>query len=458
MSKNKIFSCQDCGAVFKKWQGKCTECNAWNTIVEEITNTAITKKILGKNTQDVVDISNLDSIESDFQRVDTRVNEINRLLGGGIVKGSAILIAGEPGIGKSTLILELCNKLARQEFLAIYISGEEALSQIKLRADRLKVNNKHIHVANITSLEKLLLLIAKLKPSMIVIDSIQTLYSEKLDSPPGSVSQVRVCTHELIQICKKHGVTLILIGHITKEGQIAGPKILEHMVDVVLSFEGENTQQFRIIRATKNRYGSTNEIALFEMSSEGLREIQNPSEIFLPDEQDNFEKEGACIFPSIEGTRTILLEVQALVVPSFLATPRRATVGWDHNRLSMLIAVLNAKMNINLMNKEVYLNIVGGLRVSEPAVDLAVIVALISANQNIPITKDTIFFGEVGLSGEVRQVNNMDNRLIEASKLGFKKAIIPFQRKKFTCNIDIIELKHINELKRILIPKQNARI
>ena len=244
--------------------------------MKKLQTQAITKKILGKGAQDVVDLSSLDAIESDFQRVDTRVNEINRLLGGGLVRGSTILIAGEPGIGKSTLILELCNKLARQEFLTIYISGEEALSQIKLRADRLKVDNKHIHIANITSLEKLLLLIAKLKPSMIIIDSIQTLYFEKLDSPPGSVSQVRVCTHELIQICKKHGVTLILIGHITKEGQIAGPKILEHMVDVVLSFEGENTQQFRIIRATKNRYGSTNEIALFEMSSKGLPRNTKP--------------------------------------------------------------------------------------------------------------------------------------------------------------------------------------
>ncbi|RST70087.1 DNA repair protein RadA [Candidatus Aquarickettsia rohweri] len=454
MSKNKIFTCQNCGAIFKKWQGKCSECNAWNTIIEELLDTKITKSALTKvrsDTGELGNFSNLNEVEYSLERVDTKIIEINRLLGGGLVRGSAILIAGEPGIGKSTLILELCNKLSKQEFSAVYVSGEEALSQIKLRADRLNVANKYITIANITSLEKLLLLIAKTKPSMIVIDSIQTLYFDKLDSPPGSVSQVRVCTHELIQICKKHEITLILIGHITKEGQIAGPKILEHMVDVVLSFEGENTQQFRIIRATKNRYGSTNEIALFEMESQGLREIKNPSEIFLPHEGDNIEKQGSCIFASIEGTRTILLEIQALVVPSFLATPRRATVGWDHNRLSMLIAVLNAKMNINLMNKEVYLNIVGGLRVYEPAADLAVIASLISANANISISKDTIFFGEVGLSGEVRQVNNMDNRLIEASKLGFKKAIIPKMRKKFACNMEIIELKHINELKKILI-------
>ena len=454
MSKNKIFTCQNCGAIFKKWQGKCSECNAWNTIIEELLDTKITKSALTKIGSDIEELgvfSNLNEVKYNLERVDTKIIEINRLLGGGLVRGSAILIAGEPGIGKSTLILELCNKLSKQEFPAVYISGEEALSQIKLRADRLNVTNKYITIANITSLEKLLLLIAKTKPSMIVIDSIQTLYFDKLDSPPGSVSQVRVCTHELIQICKKHEVTLILIGHITKEGQIAGPKILEHMVDVVLSFEGENTQQFRIIRATKNRYGSTNEIALFEMESEGLKEIKNPSEIFLPNDGESFEKQGSCIFASIEGTRTILLEIQALVVPSFLATPRRSTVGWDHNRLSMLIAVLNAKMNINLMNKEVYLNIVGGLRVYEPAADLAVIASLISANANISISKDTIFFGEVGLSGEVRQVNNVDNRLIEASKLGFKKAIIPKMRKKFACNMEIIELKHISELKKILI-------
>lgn len=262
---------------------------------------------------------------------------------------------------------------------------------------------------------------------------------------------MRICVHELIQACKKNNTTLILIGHITKDGQIAGPKVLEHMVDIVLSFEGENTQQFRIIRATKNRYGSTNEIALFEMSTQGLQEVKNLSEIFLPQDKDGFDKQGSCILASIEGTRTILLEVQALVVPSFLATPRRATIGWDYNRLAMLIAVLNAKMNINLMNKEVYLNIVGGLKVSETAADLAVISALISANQNISIDRGLIFFGEVGLSGEIRQVNNMENRLSEASKLGFKKAIVPMQRKKFSCNMQVIELNHINELKKILM-------
>ena len=453
MSKNKIFACQNCGAVFQKWQGKCDECNTWSSINEELVDSKISKKISssGKNTFSLSELSNLNDINVDFLRVDTKIGEINRLLGGGMVHGSTILIAGDPGIGKSTLILELCNKLANEDFTTIYISGEEALSQIKLRAERLSVLNKHIHIANITSLENLMAIVSKVKPSLLVIDSVQTLYFEKLDSPPGTVSQIRICTHELIQICKKNNVTLVLIGHITKDGQIAGPKVLEHMVDVVLSFEGENTQQFRIIRATKNRYGSTNEIALFEMSSKGLQEVANPSEIFLPQEKDGIDKQGSCIFASIEGSRTILLEVQALVVPSFLPTPRRATIGWDYNRLAMLIAVLNAKMKINIMNKEVYLNIVGGLKVSETAADLAVIASLISANQNISIPRDMIFFGEVGLSGEVRQVNNMENRLIEASKLGFKKAIIPAQRKKFPCNIEVIELKHISELKKILI-------
>jgi DNA repair protein RadA/Sms len=450
MSKNKIFTCQNCGAVFKKWQGKCDECKTWDSINEELVDSKISQNLHSKNLLSTIKLTNLNEINSNFSRIDTKVTEINRLLGGGLVHGSAILIAGEPGIGKSTLILELCNKLANNDFTTVYISGEEALSQIKLRADRLKASNKDVYIANITSLEDLIGIVSKQKPKLLVIDSIQTLYFEKLDSPPGTVSQVRICTHELIQICKKNNVTLILIGHITKEGQIAGPKILEHMVDVVLSFEGENTQQFRIIRATKNRYGSTNEIALFEMRDKGLQEVKNPSEIFLPQEKDSIDKQGSCIFTSIEGTRTILLEVQALVVPSYLPTPRRATIGWDHNRLAMLIAVLNAKMDINLMSKEVYLNIVGGLRVTEPAADLAVVAALISASKNITVDRSIIFFGEVGLSGEIRHVNNAENRLSEASKLGFKKAIIPAGRKRFSCNMEIIELKHICGLRDLL--------
>ena len=450
MTKNRIFTCQNCGAVFKKWQGKCDECNTWSSINEEMVDSKISKRLYTKNTSSLIELNKLNNVNASFLRIDTRISEINRLLGGGLVHSSAILIAGEPGIGKSTLILELCNKLAHDDFITVYVSGEEALSQMKLHADRLNVKNKHIHVANTTSLEDLISIITKNKPSLLVVDSVQTLYFEKLDSPPGTVSQVRICSYELIQICKKNDVTLVLIGHITKDGQIAGPKILEHMVDVVLSFEGENTQQFRIIRATKNRYGSTNEIALFEMTSKGLQEVKNPSEIFLPQEKDKINKQGSCILASIEGTRTILLEVQALVVPSFLATPRRATIGWDHNRLAMLIAVLNAKMNINLMNKEVYLNIVGGLKVNETAADLAVISALISADQNISIDRELIFFGEVGLSGEIRQVNNMENRLLEATKLGFKRAVTPCQRKKFSCNMAVTELNHVSELKKIL--------
>ncbi|MFQ3306881.1 MAG: DNA repair protein RadA/Sms [Candidatus Midichloriaceae bacterium] len=449
MSKNKIFTCTDCGAVFKKWQGKCSECGKWGNIEEELLNSKISNNILKNTQKSTVELSNLSDVSITFSRIDSKIQEVNRLLGGGIVQGSAILLTGEPGIGKSTLILELCDKLANKEYSTIYVSGEEALSQIKLRANRLNISNNEILIVNITSLEQLLLIITKNKPSLLVVDSIQTLYFEKLDSPPGTVSQIRVCTHELIQICKKNNVTLILIGHITKDGQIAGPKLLEHMVDVVLSFEGEHTQQFRIVRATKNRYGSTNEIALFEMTEKGLEEVSNPSEIFLHQEKDEVEKQGSCIFPSIEGTRTILLEIQSLVAQSFLPTPRRATIGWDHNRLAMLIAVLNSKMNINLMNKEVYLNVVGGLKITETAADLAVIASLISANYDIGIDRMTIFCGEIGLSGEIRQVSHIENRLSEAHKLGFKKAIIPAQRKKFPCNIDIIEIKHIRELYKL---------
>lgn len=292
MGQNKIFTCEKCGVVFNKWQGKCSGCNAWNTLTEEILNTNISKHTLESYLKNLGDFSSLNKLEYNIKRIDIKIVEMNRLLGGGLVRGSAILISGEPGVGKSTLILELCNKLAK----------EESISQIKLRADRLNITNKHIIVANIISLKNLLVLITKTKPSIIVIDSIQTLHFDKLDSHPVSVSQVRTCAQELIQISKKNNITLFFIGHITKEGQIAGPKILEHIVDVVLSFEGENTQQFRIVRATKNRYGCTNEIALFEMALRGLREVKNPSEIFLPYEDSNVKKQGSCIFPSINLT------------------------------------------------------------------------------------------------------------------------------------------------------------
>lgn len=454
MNRNKIFyTCQECGAYFQKWLGKCEECGSWGTVKEEvITSQALKKNSKSLRNNQIIQLFDLKNDELDIDRIDTKNAEINRVLGSGLVQGSVVLIAGEPGIGKSTLLLQLCNVLAKDELLSLYVSGEESVEQIKLRSDRLKLeNNEFIKIANSTSVTDILKVLETVKDiSLLIIDSIQTMQFERIDSPPGTVSQVRFCAHELKQACKSKNITLVLVGHITKEGQIAGPKILEHMVDTVLYFEGEHTQQYRIIRSIKNRYGSSNEIAIFEMTMKGLQEVKNPSAIFLSSHEDPSNTSGSCILPNIEGTRTIMLEVQALVAKSFLATPRRATIGWDQNRLAMLIAVLNSRLGMKLMDKEVYLNIVGGLKITETAADLAVIASLISALHNIPIPPNIVIFGEVGLSGEVRQVPKIENRLSEASKLGFKKAIIPYTKKNNPCQTIRIPVKHIYELNKII--------
>ncbi len=455
MSKKSTvaYICQECGSVHNKWSGKCDACNAWNSITEEVLTAT---PVFGKGTNDNkvkkarnVEFHTLDEHVEDVPRTHTGILELDRVLGGGLVSGSAILIGGDPGIGKSTLLLQTVVALSKAGNKCLYISGEESVEQIKLRAKRLNTPTSHTQVAAATSLNEILKAINTTELNVLVIDSIQTIFNEAIESAPGTVSQVRACAFELIRIAKSKGIALILVGHVTKEGTIAGPKVLEHMVDTVLYFEGERGHQFRIIRAVKNRFGAANEIGVFEMCDTGLAEVSNPSAIFLPTKGEAIP--GSAIFVGLEGTRPILLEIQALVVPSFLATPRRAVVGWDINRLAMMIAVLNARYGINLLDKEVYLNVVGGLKITEPAADLAVLAALISAHRNAPISRENVFFGEVGLSGELRQVVHYELRLNEASKLGFKQAYAPqpSKNKKIACNIDVLNVNHIRELDKI---------
>ena len=437
--KKKIhnYVCQSCGASHKKWEGKCSSCNSWNTIVEDTSAIAPVYKLpKNSNSKSELNIESLDSPTEDTKRIEIGISEADRVLGGGLVVGSATLIGGDPGIGKSTLLLQIASRLNQQDYECVYITGEESIQQVRLRAKRLGVIDSKIKVATATMLSSIVDTIDSPKaPDVLIIDSIQTMYHDALDSAPGTVTQVRACAFELIRIAKQRNIALILVGHVTKEGQIAGPKVLEHMVDTVLYFEGERAGQYRLIRSIKNRYGAANEIGIFEMAQNGLREVLNPSEIFLSSHTDDIS--GSCVFAGMEASRPILVEIQALVVSSFLATPRRAVVGWDANRLAMIIAVLNARYNINLLDKEVYLNVASGFKISEPAADLAVAAVLISAATGKSIPKDMVFFGEVGLSGEVRQVVNFDTRLSEAKKLGFKRAVIPALKNKKTCNLEL---------------------
>jgi DNA repair protein RadA/Sms len=447
MLKTKTtFVCQNCGANYHKWQGKCDDCGSWNSIVEEIQTVSKGVNLNNSNGLQVVD---LQTEVRDFQRLSTNINEFDRVLGGGLVEGSAILIGGDPGIGKSTLLLQLAITLTANDIACLYISGEESCEQIILRARRLYGKNASAKITTATLLRDIIAVLNKPNPpQVVVIDSIQTIYHDEITSAPGTVAQVKACAFELTRIAKARGITVIFVGHVTKDGQLAGPKVLEHMVDTVLYFEGDKGQNYRILRTYKNRFGATNEIGVFEMQASGLQEVHNPSAIFL---SEHGEVSGTCIYAGIEGTRPILLEVQALIVPSFIPTPRRAVVGWDHNRLAMLVAVLNARYGLNLLDKEIYLNITGGLKITEPAADLAVVAALISAALDFPINRNTVFFGEVGLSGEVRDVVQAPTRMLEAEKLGFSKVVSSYKSKNKACNIQQFCLKHISELKKIFM-------
>ena len=453
MVKN-VFICQNCGAVHSKWSGKCSECGEWNTIVEEkeegslATKNVSTEKIL--STANDIIFENLDKEIVESPRFDTGINELNRVLGGGLVKGSAVLIGGDPGIGKSTLLLQTLCSLVDHGCNALYISGEESTNQIRLRAQRLQLSKNSLKLASATSINDIIKSLLKEQPQVAVIDSIQTIFNPDISSAAGTVSQVRSCGNDLISIAKSKNISLIIVSHVNKDGQIAGPKVLEHMVDTVLYFEGDKDYQFRILRSIKNRFGAANEIGIFEMHDVGLQEIANPSQLFLSSREDLVS--GSAVFAGIEGTRPLLAEIQSLISPSYMPSPRRAVVGWDVNRLAMIIAVLSTRFGANLYDKEVYLNIVGGLKINEPAADLAVAVSLISAFKDMAIPRNWVFMGEVGLSGEIRMVSQVEYRLKEAEKLGFVKAIVPdginklkvFKKDKF--NMDIVPVKHVRDL------------
>lgn len=443
MTKNKsTYSCTSCGSVTSKWIGQCPECLEWGTVIEESVSAS---KIIVPKTGSVQEIHTLaDKIESTI-RTKTPIEELNRVLGGGLVAGSAILIGGDPGIGKSTLLLQLCTSLASSDIGCLYITGEESTNQIKLRAQRLGIHDNKTGLLAATNVEDIISTIDQNKKqlSVVVIDSIQTIASSEFSSAPGTVSQIRACAHQLIHYAKQNNITLLLACHVNKDGQLAGPKVLEHMVDTVLYFEGDHNNHFRILRSIKNRFGGVNEIGVFEMTSHGLVEISNPSELFLMERENNVS--GSAVFAGIEGSRPLLIEIQALIAPTNMATPRRSVVGWDNNRLSMIIAVLGVRFGLNLSSHEVYLSVAGGLRITEPAADLAVAAALISAASNKPLPQGSIFFGEVGLSGEVRRVSQTEARIKEATKLGFISMYCS-SKQKFNGLQPIMHLKQLKGL------------
>jgi DNA repair protein RadA/Sms len=417
------FVCQQCGASHRKWAGKCDDCGAWNSITEEAASEAAPKGVSGTGGRPVSFVP-LEGTEAQQPRITTGISEFDRVCGGGLVAGSALLVGGDPGIGKSTLLLQATAGLANAGTQVAYISGEEAVDQIRLRAARLGLAAAPVGLATATSVRDILATLDRPDaPRVVVIDSIQTMYVDTLDSAPGTVAQVRSAAQELIRLAKRRQLTLVLVGHVTKEGAIAGPRVLEHMVDTVLYFEGERGHQFRLLRAVKNRYGPTDEIGVFEMTGTGLAEVSNPSELFLAGHSDNVN--GTVVFAGIEGTRPVLVEIQALVTPTALGTARRAVVGWDSARLAMILAVLQSRCGLNLGAADVYLNVAGGLRISEPAADLAVAAALISAHLGQLLPARTVVFGEIGLGGEVRAVGQSEARLKEAEKLGFTTAIVP---------------------------------
>jgi DNA repair protein RadA/Sms len=419
------YVCQACGSEATRWQGQCADCGEWNTLAEEASATVFEMKHHLRSGGRDVTLVGLDSEISLPERTTTGIAEFDRALGGGLVPGSAILLAGDPGIGKSTLLLQAAANVARRGLSVAYISGEEAVDQVRLRARRLGLGDAPVKLASATSVRDILTTLGSAAPpALLVIDSIQTMHSDLIEGAPGTVSQVRASAQELIRYAKERGSALMIVGHVTKDGSIAGPRVLEHMVDTVLSFEGERSHQYRILRASKNRFGGTDEIGVFSMAEEGLCEVGNPSALFLTDRAEQVT--GATVFPALEGTRPVLVEIQALVVRlSSGATPRRAVVGWDSGRLAMILAVLESRCGLSFSTCEVYLNIAGGYRISDPAADLAVAAALVSALSERPLPSDAILFGEVALSGEVRPVSHAALRLKEAAKLGFNRALVP---------------------------------
>ena len=427
----KSYTCQSCGSVSTRWMGKCEGCNEWNTIIEDVIEAAVPKGMSAQKGRKLDFVSLNDPTQSEYPRLISGIDEFDRVTGGGLVPGSATLIGGDPGIGKSTLLLQAVCALSkgageRKAIRCVYVSGEEAIDQVRMRARRLGLAEAPVELGSATNVRDILASVdaaSERAVDLLVIDSIQTMYVDNIDSAPGTVTQVRTSAQEIIRHAKAKNMAVIFVGHVTKDGQIAGPRVLEHMVDTVLHFEGDRSHQFRILRGVKNRFGPTDEIGVFEMVGAGLAEVENPSEIFLSQRHQNVA--GSAVLAALEGSRPMLVEVQALVAPSSLASPRRSVIGWDPNRLAMIVAVLETRVGVQISSCDIFLNIAGGIRINEPAADLAVAAALISALQGQPLPAETIFFGEIGLAGEVRQIAQPDLRLKEASKLGFREAVIP---------------------------------
>lgn len=444
MVSQNLFVCSKCNATSSKWAGQCDVCKSWNTIAKEEPLSQGPKKLtLGGIRGDILEFSTLSSKDTPPDRTLSGVKELDRTLGGGLVQSSAILVGGDPGIGKSTLLLQAAARFSRLGLDVVYISGEEAVDQIRLRARRLNLQDSPVKLAAETNLRNILTTLDSVRPNLAIIDSIQTIWSDNVESAPGSVSQVRIASHELISFAKTRNTSIILVGHVTKDGQLAGPRVVEHMVDTVLYFEGEQNHNFRILRAVKNRFGATDEIGVFEMTSRGLIEISNPSAMFIGDRKK--ASPGSAIFAGVEGTRTVLSEIQALVSPTPNSQARRTVVGIDSGRLATILAVLESHCNIKFSTHDVYLNVAGGLRVTEPAADLAIAAALISSRAGLPLPMNTIIFGEISLSGSLRPVTQTENRLREAKKLGFDSAIIAKGKERHQkLGVDLEQIDDLN--------------
>jgi DNA repair protein RadA/Sms len=461
-SKSKsIFICQSCGAQSPKWQGRCNDCGEWNSFQEETVQKQDDRRGWALNEAETPTISEAKrlieeniSTEDSANRMSTKILELDRTLGGGVVPGSFILLGGDPGIGKSTLLLQMTKGLGDQGHSVLYVSGEESVQQTMMRAKRLNTMSENVFIGAESNLESIFQLTKKVNPKILIVDSIQTVYLPEIQSAPGTVTQVRECASKLMSLAKMNNITVFLIGHVTKEGNIAGPKVLEHMVDTVLSFEGDIHHQFRLLRALKNRFGTTNELGVFQMQNAGLIEVSNPSEMFLEERSESLQ--GSAVLASLEGSRALLCEVQALTNSSPMPMPRRTTIGFDVPRAHLILAVLDKHLNLDLAHKDVFVNIVGGLKIQEPAVDLAVAAALISSHTNRDLPSDLCLFGEIGLTGEVRAVVGSEQRIKEAHKLGFKKFLVPHSNKKHLTDLspDILSkitwIKNIKELPRLV--------
>lgn len=453
MAKGKtVFFCKECGMESPKWLGQCPGCKAWNSFVEapQAGKTKAAYGVLPLSAAEPVLLSEVDTGEE--ERIVTGIGELDRVLGGGIVIGSLVLVGGDPGIGKSTLLLQMCYALAKQDRKVLYVSGEESIRQIRMRADRLQVTDGGTLLLAETSLNRVEDTIRQSAPEVVIIDSIQTIYREDADAAPGSPGQIKEATASLLRLAKGLGITIFIIGHVTKEGVVAGPRMLEHMVDTVLYFEGESHISYRILRAVKNRFGSTNEIGVFEMAGAGLREVKNPSEYMLEGRPE--DEPGSVVTAAMEGTRPILVEVQALVCQTTFNMPRRTAAGTDYNRVTLLMAVLEKRLGISLAGCDAYVNVAGGMKITEPSLDLAIVLALLSSYRNRPLPPRTVAFGEVGLTGEVRSVNMMQARIAEAAKMGYKTVIVPkhkrSEEKKKEEGIQIIEVATVQDLQSVL--------